>query len=138
MATFPTEINNMILQNGYTRDETSRFISSEPASGTPFVQIESDDAVFIFNASVRLDQSQAFAFRSWMNAGNAAVMVGAEFDIVLWGESGFSTYKARFTDNGIPQLTGVNALTFNYSFQIMVRMLTGAPAVLLPGSTALN
>lgn len=120
--TFPPALNR-ILQQGFSRQEQSRFSSTQPASGAYFSRLDSDDAAVVYNVSFQFSQDEALAFRAWLRLDNFAVLNGAEFNIDIYGEGGTSTQVASFTPDGVPQVTGSNAEHLIYSCRMIVQRM---------------
>jgi hypothetical protein len=123
MLTFPSFLRGPI-QASYSREETSRFGISQPASGPYFNQILSDDAPSYFNLSFVFKRSDAMAFAAWLRLNNREILTGAQFEIDLSIEDGVTTQIASFVPDGIPQYTGEVAQFITYSARIMVRKLS--------------
>ena len=123
MYTFPDYLNTP-EQNTFRREESARFIANQPAAGQYYAQIVSDDAPAYFNVSFLYDADSALAFRAWLRQDNFAIMNGAEFEIDIYVEGGYTTQTASFTPDGVPQLTGVTGGDFmRYSARILVRQM---------------
>jgi len=121
--TFPTFPGTRPLQAEYSYEHSTRFMTSQPASGPYYSQILQDDAPTYFNLSFVMTLQYAQAFRAWCRQDNYAVLNGAQFNIGLPIEDGIVTQVASFTPDGIPQVTGeVNKLIY-YSARVLVRKL---------------
>ena len=121
--TLPDEIRLRVLDSGFSRDMSSRFIISQPAAGPYFAQIVQDDAPVYFNVQWTLGRQHAFNFMLWLRNDNGAVLNGAQFNAQIWTEAGFANQACSFTPDGIPQLTSIRGMTYNYNARIMVRRL---------------
>lgn len=121
--TMPNSIALKILDSGFSREMSSRFQISQPASGPYFVQILQDDAPVFFNVQWTLTRQQAFEFMLWLRNDTAAVLNGAQFNAQLWTESGFTNQVCSFTPDGLPQLSSIAGNTMSYAARIMVRRL---------------
>ena len=121
--TLPDEIRLRVLDSGFNRDMSSRFITSQPSAGPYFAQIVQDDAPVYFSVQWTLHKQNAFNFMLWLRNDNGAVLNGAQFNAQIWTEAGFVNQVCSFTPDGIPQLTSIRGLTYSYNARIMVRRL---------------
>ncbi len=120
MLVYPSTIRAPIRAN-YSRVETPMFDTTDPASGSYFVQINSDDSPTYFNLSFIFERESAMVFRAWLLRNNKDLLNGAQFEIDLSTESGDTTQVASFTQDGIPQYTGETTNLVYYSAKILVR-----------------
>jgi hypothetical protein len=117
--TFPAELNKP-TQAAFSREESPRFDTSQPASGPYYVRIMQDDSPVFFNVSFLFDQDDALAFRAFVRQDNFALLNGAEFNINIPLESGTVAQVASFTPDGAPQLDGLRVINAPYTCRIMV------------------
>jgi hypothetical protein len=120
---FPPILNKKIKQDGYRREDGSRFAISEPASGPHYAQLLTDDAPSIFTLRMRLNRQYARLFRAWQRSNNYAVLHGQQFQINLMTEDGMLPQVAAFLPDGIPQMTELSGAFFTYSMRIIVRRI---------------
>lgn len=128
--TFPDYI--VIKEDGFSRSEGVRFTASAPASGPYYSQIISDDVPMIFNLElVAKTHADALNFRQWLIQNNYDIMTGAQFNIRLWTEYGYTTQVASFMPDAMPQLTQTIRNLFFYSARIVVQSMSrGGEAIL--------
>lgn len=118
---FPAYLNEP-QQNGFTRQRAEGFSTSNPASGSAFYVIETEDLPVIYNVTFKFSPEKSMAFAAWQRLYKE-VLFGAQFNISVYGEGEDKIQEARFTQGGTPQLTGVSGLTNTYTAQIEVRKL---------------
>lgn len=121
--TLPAILNAQIQQNGYGKRADARFITSQPAAGSYYAQIRSEDVPTYFDLTLQLDANDALVFDVFLRSDNYAVLNGAQFNITLLTEDGMTEQVASFPPDAIPQLVGVNAFTYTYSMRVMVPRL---------------
>lgn len=122
MLSFPSFLRGP-LQAGYSRSQGASFITSQPAAGPYFAQIETEDVPAFFSVSFIFNRVHAQAFAAWLRLNNNEIKNGAQFEIALSIEDGVVTQVASFTRDGVPQYSGENAKTVTYTAEIMVRKL---------------
>ena len=120
MLTFPPSLRGPV-EAGFSRRETERFITTQPASGAYFFEIVSDDAPMYFTLNFVFTREQALVFRAWLRQNNFEILTGAQFEIDLSTEGGITTQVAAFTPGGIPQLSSESGKIVNYTAEIMVQ-----------------
>ena len=120
MLEFPSFIRGPV-EAGFSRQETPRFDTSQPASGAYFSEIVSDDAPMYFSVNFVLTREEALYFRAWLRQNNFEILNGAQFEIELSTEGGLTTQVASFTPSGIPQLSSESGRVVNYTGEIMVQ-----------------
>jgi hypothetical protein len=120
MLEFPSFIRGPV-EAGYSRDETPRFGTSQPASGAYYSEIVSDDAPMFFSVNFVLTRDEAAGFRAWLRLNNYEILTGGQFKILLSTEDGITEQVASFTPNGIPQLSSESGRVVNYSGEILVQ-----------------
>ena len=120
MLEFPSFIRGPV-EAGFSRQETPRFDTSQPASGAYFSEIVSDDAPMYFSVNFVLTREEALYFRAWLRQNNFEILNGAQFEIELSTEEGITTQVASFTPSGIPQLSSESGRIVNYTGEILVQ-----------------
>jgi len=120
MLEFPSFIRGPV-EAGFSRQETPRFDTSQPASGAYFSEIVSDDAPMYFSVNFVLTREEALYFRAWLRRNNFEILTGAQFEIELSTEEGITTQIASFTPSGIPQLSSESGRIVNYTGEILVQ-----------------
>ena len=120
MLEFPSFIRGPV-EAGFSRQETPRFDTSQPASGAYYAEIVSDDAPMYFSVNFVLTREEALYFRAWLRQNNFEILTGAKFEITLSTEDGLTTQVASFTPNGIPQLSSESGRIVNYTGEILVQ-----------------
>ena len=119
MIDFPEYLNKP-QQSGFSRVRAEGFSTSDPASGTAFYVIETEDLPTIYNLNFIFSPDESMAFKAWMRKYKE-VLFGAEFNMVIYGEGEDLTQVVRFTQGGAPQLVGVQSLQNVYRAQIECR-----------------
>lgn len=122
MLTFPSFLRGP-LQAGFSRSQAARFVASQPAAGSYFEQIETEDVPSFFTVQFLFKRNEALAFQAWMRQNQYEILNGAQFEIDLSIEDGLVTQVASFTPNGIPQYSGENAGLVSYTAEIVVPRL---------------
>jgi hypothetical protein len=123
--TFPDYL--IVRADGYQWREESRFITSQPAAGSYYSQIVSDDVpVFIEFEIVAQSQPEALAFRSWLISDNFAVLSGAPFNMPIWTEYGLNMEVVSFTPDGLPRLSQAIRGVYIYSARVLLNKSAGA------------
>lgn len=120
MLEFPSFIRGPV-EAGFSRQETPRFDTSQPASGAYYAEIVSDDAPMYFSVNFVLTREEALYFRAWLRQNNFEILTGAQFEIELSTEDGLTTQIASFTPSGIPQLSSESGRIVNYTGEILVQ-----------------
>lgn len=120
MLTFPPSLRGPV-EAGYSRRETERFTTSQPASGAYYYEIVSDDAPMYFTLNFVFTRAEAMVFRAWLRQNNFEILTGAQFEIDLSTEDGITTQIAAFTPSGIPQLSSESGRIVSYNAEIMVQ-----------------
>lgn len=120
MLEFPSFIRGPV-EAGFSRQETPRFDTSQPASGAYYAEIVSDDAPMYFSVNFVLTREEALYFRAWLRQNNFEILTGAQFEIELSTEDGITTQIASFTPSGIPQLSSESGRIVNYTGEILVQ-----------------
>lgn len=120
MLEFPSFIRGPV-EPGFSRQETPRFDTSQPASGAYYAEIVSDDAPMYFSVNFVLTREEALYFRAWLRQNNFEILTGAQFEIELSTEDGITTQIASFTPSGIPQLSSESGRIVNYTGEILVQ-----------------
>ena len=120
MLEFPSFIRGPV-EAGFSRQETPRFDTSQPASGAYFSEIVSDDAPMYFSVNFVLTREEALYFRAWLRQNNFEILTGAQFEIELSTEDGLTTQIASFTPSGIPQLSSESGRIVYYTGEILVQ-----------------
>ena len=128
--TFPDYI--VIKEDGFSREEGSRFATSQPAAGPYFAQLITDDVPMYFNLDLLAKtHADALNFRQWLTQNNYDILSGAQFNIRLWTEYGYTTQVASFMPEATPQLTKTIRNLFFYSARIVVQSMSrGGEAIL--------
>jgi hypothetical protein len=120
MLEFPSFIRGPV-EAGFSRQETPRFDTSQPASGAYFTEIVSDDAPMYFSVNFVFTREEALYFRAWLRQNSFEILTGAQFEITLSTEDGLTTQIASFTPSGIPQLSSESGKIVNYTGEILVQ-----------------
>ena len=128
--TYPAGLRG-VLQATFSRFEQSYTSESFPGSGTPFIQINSDDTAMVFSVSFTFKRSEMEEFEDWLKQDNNAILRGATFDIDLPTDNGVIIQEAIFSPAGIPKLDSVTNNTCNLSAEIIVRSYI---ETILPGA----
>lgn len=120
---FPVGLRAMI-QSGQVRSVSPAFVQASPAIGPPYIESLTDDTPFEYTFSLVFTAFEASIFMAWFNAADKCNKGRAEFNfpVVLDGGA-VANQVVRFTDDGVPQLTGVSGLSRTYSCKVIGREL---------------
>lgn len=119
------------LQNGFSRTEGAYYDSVQPASGTPFITIRSDDSPMSFSVQFEFSPAEMEEFNDWLKADDYAVLTGEPFNIGLLTDGGLVVQEAIFAPDGVPQLTSVRGEHYTVNAVIIARTFTEN---ILPGA----
>lgn len=123
LPVFPAVLNEQITQQGYGREDGTRFNISEPASGPHYAQLLTDDSPTTFTLQMILNGQHARLFRAWQRSNNYAVLHGQQFLINLRTEDGMLQQTASFLPGGIPQVQQIVGDETTYTMRILVRRI---------------
>lgn len=128
--TYPATLRG-VLEATFSRLETPYTSQSEPSSGTPFIQINTDNISMVFDVSFVFKRSEMPDFQNWLKQDNNAILRGATFDIDLPTDNGVIVQEAIFAPDGLPFIESVTNNTYNIKAKIIARTYT---ETILPGS----
>ncbi len=119
---FPSFLRGPLVAS-YNRNESVAFRQNQPFSGVAYTESLTDDTPAIFNLEFAFEGGYKRAFIQWFNSPDFCNKGRALFNIDLPIESGIVTQEARFTADGIPQLTKDANDIFFYSAKVVVRKI---------------
>lgn len=128
--TYPSTLRG-VLQAAFTRFELPYTDQSDPASGTPFINVVSDDISMVFEVSFVFTAAEMAEFKDWLKQDNESILRGATFSIDLPTENGIAIQEAIFAPDGIPKIDGVTNNTYRLSAKIIARAYEES---ILPGA----
>lgn len=116
---FP-EYLNKVQQSSFSRTRSEGFVASDPASGSAFYVIETEDLPTVYNVEFIFQPDESMAFAAWQRKYKD-VLFGELFNMRVYGEGEDKLQEVRFTEGGTPQLVGVQSINNIYRAQIECR-----------------
>lgn len=120
MAVYPAGLPRPI-DAGFTRAESSYISTVQRHSGTPFYNINADDAPMTFGLTWRFTRNQMEAFRDWLEADNFAALNGEQFDINLPTDTGIILQSVSFAPDGAPKIDAITGWVYTVSATVIAR-----------------
>lgn len=107
------------MASGYSSTQQPAFAQSDRASGGFFVVPLTDDIGAEYNLQWNLTDGQAAYFMAWFRVELKNGALPFNMSMLIDGEE--ISKECRFTQGGIPQLTGQAGKVYTYSARVFVR-----------------
>lgn len=104
----------------WTVNNNNRTVNSQPAAGSSFVMVVSDDLIEYYDATFTLPTVYAQAFRAWVLTDTYYIERGGYFNMPIATESGIVTKLCAFIAGSLPQLVSITRGVATYTAKIKV------------------